>query len=47
MKQLTLRIPIEIHKQAKIQAAREEISMVAFFLRAVQKELLLCHEKKN
>ena len=47
MKQLTLRIPSEIHKQIKVQVAREETSMLAFVLRAVQKELNQCQEKKN
>lgn len=47
MKQLTLRIPTEIHRQIKIQAAIEDIPMVAFFLRAVLKELKQCQEKKS
>lgn len=47
MKQLTLRIPVDIHKKIKIQAAREGISMLAFFLRAVKKELKICQDEKN
>jgi len=47
MKQLTLRIPVDIHKKTKIQAAREGISMVAFFLRAVKKELKTCQDEQN
>ena len=47
MKKLTLRIPTELHREIKIQAAREGTSMVAFFLRAATKELQKCQDEKN